>query len=158
MAIVLDQLDPAAEGTFENESRILFTPAAPPFPHVVFSGSVSGLENIYGNILTDDDSRDTEVHLVVGPWWKHLQNVVAHVAIGEYYSSNPDQDDFMRWGSQKVRFTEKLGEIGTPNAGEKRIQLEFVVRLQGQHSSVRQINYYVTAVGRTLGAGGIQSP
>src|SRR5215218_1398295 len=119
--VVLDQLDPAGVGKFEKESRILFTPAEPPFPHVVLSGSVFGIEHsIYGNIQTDENTKDTTIQLVVGPWWKHLQKVVAHVAIGEYYSSNPDQDDHMRWGIHQLTFTEKGGATGGPNASEKR--------------------------------------
>lgn len=164
--LVLDSLLPVGDVKFAKESRIGFTapagPSQPPFQHVVFQGSVLNIihtgDDINADAGSDADVINNLIHLVVGPWWGDLQKVVPHVTIGEYYSSNPDQDDYMRWSIQGLTFTKKAGAIGSPNAGEKRIQLEFTVGLQGTHSHVYRLNYYVTAVGRSLGVGGIESP
>ena len=45
-------------------------------------------------------SSDLDVRMLVGPFWRDVRSVVPKVTIDGFYSTNPDQDDYMRW---KVR-------------------------------------------------------
>ncbi|MDJ0835570.1 MAG: hypothetical protein QNK37_03580 [Acidobacteriota bacterium] len=144
-----------AESSYEPEYRLQFLTKSPPYPHVVVQGSVNLGTDLMGN---DDETIDNEydVRLLVGPYWKHLRNVVPSVTINGYWNSNADEDDQQKWDVWGLTW-DTVGEFGANN-DELRIRLKFNFRVRGEESRVMRIGYYLIANGRGLGAEGLNIP
>ena len=106
----------------------------------------------------DDDaiSNHYNVRLLVGPYWQDVNSVVPKVTVDGISSTNPDEDDFMKWKVSGLTW-DTLGEFG-PGMNELRIRLKFNVEIQGSHFYVQRIGYWLMASGRRLGVGGINEP
>jgi hypothetical protein len=81
---------------------------------------------------------------------------VPKVTIDGFFSTSPDEDDYMRWRIKNLTW-DTQGEFG-PSQDELRIRLKFTVDVQGEHAMVTQLGYYLLASGRRLGVGGISEP
>ncbi len=146
-----------APGLYEAEHRGLYTPNPTAHTGVIIQGAISS--DPYGNMVGGDwdvDWMKYDVRLMVGPYWKHVDSVVPKVTIDGYYSTNPDQDDLMRWGIYNLRW-DTVGEFG-PGQNEHQIRLRMEVEIMGEHARVSRLGYYVMASGRGLGEGGLSSP
>jgi hypothetical protein len=90
--------EPPAD-SFEAEHRGRYQPVPTSHVGVIVQGSTGFGGYMLGN---DDDSEfDTyDVRMLVGPFWRDVRSVVPKVTVDGFYSTNPDQDDYMRW---KVR-------------------------------------------------------
>jgi hypothetical protein len=140
---------------FEAEHRGLYQPETESHVGVIVQGCVDTGGNLIGN--EDDSVSETyDVRLLVGPFWQGVSNVVPKVTIDGFYSSNPDEDDYMRWEVQNLSW-DTVGEFG-PNQDELRIRLKFQVVVQGENAQIVRLGYYLLAQGRRLGAGGLNAP
>ena len=140
---------------YEKEHRLQFEAKAPSWTFVVISGSVGGSLLFVGG---DDENYTThEMELVVGPWWRDVQDVVPFVTVNGFDESNADEDDEMGWSIEQLTW-DTVGGTQGPNIDEERIRLKFKILLKGEEAHVTRIGYYLTAGGRALGAGGIDSP
>ena len=140
---------------FEAEHRGFYQPETEAHVGVIVQGNVGTLTLLMGN---EDDAlpKVYDVRLLVGPFWQDVRSVVPKVTINGFYSTNPDQDDFMRWGVTNLSW-DTVGEFG-PNQNELRIRLKFQVVIQGEHAQIEQLGYYLLASGRRLGQGGLDTP
>ena len=144
---------PASE--FEPEHRGLYQPETEAHVGVIVQGSVKTFPNLKGN--ADDNVEESyDVRLLVGPFWKHVNSVVPKVTIDGFYSSNPDEDDFMEWEVRNLSW-DTVGEFG-PNNDELRIRLKFTVNIMGEHAQIIRLGYYLLAAGRELGEGKLDEP
>lgn len=142
-------------GSFEPEHRGLY--GTDPAAHigVIVQGSVFPPNGTFKG-AAGDEFAVYEVHLLVGPFWRHVQSVVPSVTVNGFYSSNPDQDDFMRWHVDHLRWDTE-GELGS-SQDELRIRLKFHLGVQGEHAEITRIGYYLMASGRRLGVDGLGVP
>lgn len=142
------------QGVFDAEHRGFFQPEIEDHVGVIVQGSVDTRD-----ILKGDDSDQVivshDIRMVVGPFWRQISTVVPKVTVDGFDSTNPDQDDFMRWEITSLRWM-KDGPLG-PN-DEDRIKLMFRVNVQGEHAQVIRLGYFLMASGRALGVEGIDEP
>lgn len=149
--------EPAANA-YEAEYRHCFEAKSPTigtkFPHVIVQGSVCGIP-LMGN---EDEEKDNQydVRLLVGPYWKNVEAVVPSVTIDGFWNSNADQDDQQKWEIKELKW-DTVNEFG-PNNDELRIRLKFKVLVRGEESHVFRFGYYLIAMGRQLGDGGLNIP
>ncbi len=147
-------IEPPANA-FEAEYRGRYQPLPVSHVGVIVEGSVGFLSTLVGN--SDDAKINTyDMRLLVGPYWRNVESCVPKVTIDGFYSSNPDEDDFMRWRVRDLTWTTQ-GEFG-PSQDELRIRLDFKVDVQGEEAQVIQLGYYLLASGRRLGEGGLNEP
>ena len=139
---------------FEKEHRYQFEAKSPAGPHVVVSGNTWGL----GTLGTNDDTfEDYEVRLIVGPWWKDVQNVVPFVTINGFMNDDWDEVDAAGWEVTDLTW-DTVGGDQAPHLDEERIRLKFILRVRGEGSAVIRTAYHFFARGRQLGAEGLGSP
>ena len=150
MAIIVEM---PPSGDFEPEHRGLYQPETEAHVGVIVQGSV--VTELDGN-ENDQVVESYDVRMLVGPLWQDVQSVVPKVTIDGFHSSNPDQDNFMRWTILNLTW-DTVGEFG-PNQNELRIRLKFRVNVQGEHAQVQRLGYYLLASGRRLGEGGLTEP
>jgi len=154
MAIIENTVE-LPELAFEAEHRAIFQPEFDAHDGAIVQGTV-GTPGIFKGADDDDDIALYHVRMLVGPFWKDVQSVVPKVTIDGFFSSNPDQDDNMRWTVQGLEW-DTVGEFG-PNNDELRIRLKFDVLVQGEHANVWALGYYLMASGRRFGSGGLNTP
>jgi hypothetical protein len=142
-------------GDFEAEYRGRYQPEPTSHVGVIVQGSVGLTSALHGDD-DDDTQKSHDVRLLVGPFWQNVENVVPKVTIDGFFSTSPDEDDYMRWRVRDLTW-DTQGEFG-PNQDELRIRLKFTVDVQGEHAMVTQLGYYLLAGGRRLGVGGISEP
>jgi hypothetical protein len=139
---------------YEPEHRYRFTAPDPAGSHVVIQGSI--MANIGWPPSDDEFVTEYHVHLLVGPYWKHVEAVVPSVTIALFRNPNADEDDQQYWEILDVDW-QLLSGTGA-HVGEFRIRLNFKVRVGGENSNVGRISYFVFARGRELGDGGLNEP
>jgi hypothetical protein len=142
-------------GTFEPEWRYRFDASSPGGPHVVVSGNGTDW-SVNGE--SDEKETEYEVRMVVGPFWGGggVVSVVPIVVVSRYRNLNSDEDDMQGWSIAELTWDAVSGT--GPNSAEERIRLKFKATVQGQYSQLPGFGYYLTARGRQLGAGGLNSP
>ena len=140
---------------FEAEYRGRYQPLPVAHVGVIVQGSV-GLTNLLQGGEADSSTNFYDVRLLVGPFWRNVQSVVPKVTIDGFFSSNPDEDDYMTWAVGNLTW-DTVGEFG-PSQNELRIRLRFRVAVQGEQARVTQFGYYFLASGRELGVGGLGQP
>lgn len=140
---------------FEPEHRGLYRPLPEAHIGAIVQGSVAFAGVLVGD---EDDSFEKiyEVRLLVGPFWRDVQNVVPKVTVDGFRNNNADEDDIADWRIRNLSW-DTVGEFG-PSQDESRIRLRFEVFVQGEHSQVINLGYYLMASGRRLGEGGLSEP
>jgi hypothetical protein len=147
-------VEPAANA-FEPEWRYRFTAADPAGHHVVVSGNVVVAQTVNGT--KDDFFEEYTVHLVVGPWWGSVSQVVPHVHFSGFENKDADDDDEQGWWISNLTWDAVSGPPG-PHANEERIRLKFKIAAKGENSVPLGVSYYLIARGRELGVDGLNSP
>lgn len=143
------------DATYEKEWRLQFAAKNPSGPHVVVSGNVNLSQQAKGT--ADDHFEEYEVHLVVGPYWKSVNQVVPHVTFSGFENTNADEDDEEAWWITDLTWDALSGEPG-PHVDEERIRLKFKIGIKGENSNILGVAYQLVARGRELGFEGLNSP
>jgi hypothetical protein len=139
---------------YEKEYRLQFASEKPSGIVVVFSGSVQGFEPAIGG--SDASFNNVNVTILVGPYWRDVQEVVPFVTLNGVLNTNSDEDDALGWLISDLKWDT---EGGTGDfIDEERIRLKFTIALRGEYTSSNRVGYYVTARGRRLGHLGIKAP
>ena len=139
---------------YEKEHRFQFAAKSPAGPHVVLSGAVE----ISGALGKEDEfSTEYEMRIVVGPWWSDIASVVPFVTIAAFHNDDWDEVNEAGWAVSNLEW-DTIGGPDSPAPDEERIRLKFLLNVKGVGSSVYRISYQLTARGRMLGVGGLNSP
>jgi hypothetical protein len=144
-----------ADNAYEKEWRLKFDAKDPSGPHVVVSGNVNIAQ--LANGTSDEHFEEYLVHLVVGPYWKSVNQVVPLVTVSGFENTNADEDDEEAWWITDLTWDAQSGPPG-PNVDEERIRLKFKISVKGENSHVLGVAYQLTARGRELGHQGLNSP
>ena len=139
----------------EDEHRGFFQPETEAHVGVIVQGSVDTLDLLKGN-ESDDVVETYDVFMWVGPYWTDVASVVPKITIDGVFSSNPDQDDFIKWEVRNLKWDAPDGE--GPNDNFQRIQLRCQIDVQGEYAQIRRLGYFFLASGRSLGPGSIDDP
>ena len=109
---------------------------------VVFAGTAALDQWAYGTQY-EDFFNSHSVHLIVGPRWQTVRDVVPLVTMGCIDHPGSDSDD----GSGFSIHSDGWDTVGGPDDVET-IRVKVILRVRGEYARVEQLNYHVTAIGK----------